>query len=151
MQTIWHYTSMEHAKRILKDQLLRVSWIERKWGWKPSIWFSRSTVWEPSATKMMRFKDTNEVRLLTDEEQFELIGMARFGIEFTDQLISWDAYKNVSGIPAREYREITKIAKEKGAHPSNWFCSFEDIPLSKCIAIEQFDGEEWFSIINKAL
>jgi hypothetical protein len=151
METIWHYTSMEHAKLIFKDKLLKVSWVEKKWGWKPSLWFDRSTVWEPSATKMMRFKDRNEVRLLTDEEQFKLIGMARFGIGFSDHLISWYAYKNFNVIPVQEYKEITKIAKEKGAHPSNWFCSFEDIPLRKCIAIEQFDGEKWFSIINTAL
>jgi hypothetical protein len=151
MQTIWHYTSMEHAKSILKDKMLRISSIEKKWGWKPALWFSRATRWEPTATKMFRFKETNELRLLTEEEQLELIGMARFGIEFTEQLISWNEYKNNSGIPAREHRAMAKVGKEKGAHPNNWYCSFEDIPLNKCVAIEQFDGKEWISIMNIAL
>src|SRR5438105_3186894 len=108
MQTIWHYTSVENAKRIFKDQFLRVSKIEKEWGWRPALWFSRSTRWEPTATKMFRFVDTNEVRLLTEKEQLELIGMARFGIEFTGKLISWEKYKNISGIPAREHRAMTK-------------------------------------------
>ena len=141
MNLIWHYTSNFHLEKILKSQTLKVSEAERLYGLKPAVWFSKNSIWEPTATKMI-FNGI-KVILLTPEEQLSMIGMMRIAIEYNSSLISWAKYKYVSKIPISLYNDMEKAGKEKGAKPSDWYCSFKNIPSSQWKSIETYDGQNW--------
>ncbi len=148
MEKIYHYTSMLHLEIICKDGYLKTSDAERRLGVKkPALWFSKNTVWEPTATKML-FDGTNIIHM-TLEEQLRTIGMARFTIPFSNELVSWAKYRHVSKIEPGDYSGLAQIGIEKGAKPSDWYCSFKMIPLTRVIAIEEFDGSSWDSIFEE--
>ncbi|MBK7311199.1 MAG: hypothetical protein IPI93_10500 [Sphingobacteriaceae bacterium] len=121
METIYHYTSLIHLEKILQDGYLKVSDADRKFGIKPAIWFSKNTNWEPTATKMV-FNGSEMVEL-TQEEQQKTIGMVRFGIPFSNQLVSWRKYGHIGKIAPKLHAALEQIGIEKGARPGQWYCS----------------------------
>ena len=139
---------MIHLENIFKDGYLKTSDAERRLGVKkPALWFSKNTIWEPTATKML-FDGTNFIPM-TLEDQLRTIGMARFIISFSNELVSWAKYRHVSKIEPGVYADMEQIGIEKGAKPSDWYCSFKMIPLTKVIDIEVFDGTSWDSIFEE--
>jgi len=145
METIYHYTSLIHLENIVQDGYLKTSGADKRFGIKPAIWFSKNTRWEPTATKMA-FSGT-ELIDLTEEEQLNTIGMVRFGIPFTAELISWRKYRHVGKINPLLHTSLERIGKEKGANPDDWYWSLKNIPISICTCIEQFDGTDWQNMI----
>jgi len=143
MEIIWHYTTIEKLESIMKDELLKVSEVERKFGLKPAVWFSKNDFWEPTATKML-----SDGRCLSIDEQYELLGMIRIAIEFNKQLVSWGKYRYESKINPSFHKTMEESGIEKGGNPKDWFCSFNNIQIEKFLDIEQYDGRKWVSIVE---
>jgi hypothetical protein len=70
----------------------------------------------------------------------------RIGIELDASLHSWDRYKDLSGITAKEARRLYQIAIDQGARPGEWYASFEPVPLERWVAIEFWDGQGWHNV-----
>jgi hypothetical protein len=146
MKIIWHYTTLSHAKRIVADKFLKVSKVEKSLGLKPAIWFSKNHIWEPTATKMVS-DEYGQVRELTIEEQREILGMIRFGIEFDKtKLISWRKYQYQSRIASRLYNAMEEAGIAKGAKSEDWYACFSNIRCDKWLKIEQYDGKQWTEV-----
>jgi hypothetical protein len=39
------------------------------------------------------------------------------------------------------------VAREQGSNPEEWYVSFKDIPTSKIIGIDYWDGNKWEDIL----
>jgi hypothetical protein len=148
MELIYHYTTEHHLEMIKSKGELIVSETERKYKIKPpALWLSLNPVWENTATKTIN--ENGIIRRLTKEEQYENLGLIRFVLEFKkESLCTWARYKYKSNLPSRLYEEMELAGIEQGADPKEWFASFKNIPLSKCISCEKWDGNEWKTLIN---
>lgn len=145
MNIIWHYTSCVHLEGIIKEQKLKISEADRRFGFKPAVWFSKNQIWEPTASKMVA-TEGGQVVTLSPSEQLKTIGMVRIGIEHTNELVSWAKYKYVGKIPLPFYESMEQAGKEIGGSPSDWYCLFRNVESSKWITVEQYDGSDWMKI-----
>lgn len=146
MRLIYHYTSGSHLPLILKSKKLMVSQTEKKMGLKPpALWLSLNPDWEATATKMI-FENGMQ-RSLTKKEQYEMFGLVRFVLEFTEEtLCSWSKYQFKCNLPTQLYKAMQKIGVEKGGNPEEWYASFKDIPLTDCICYQEWNGKQWSTI-----
>jgi hypothetical protein len=145
VEIVWHYTTEGKLDDIISSGVLRISQWEKKMGFpKPSLWFSKNPDWEPTATKMAM--DENQVPIkLTRQEQYELDGLGRIAIKYSQELISWAKYRRVSGLDESLLDRMELTGREKGASPSDWFASLKNIYERDWIAIEFWDGNGWVS------
>lgn len=140
---IYHYTSETHLKEILLSRELKVSDSERKNKiLPPALWLSLNPEWENTATKLIAVN--GHARRMTKTEQYEKFGLIRFSIPFDkDSLCSWGKYKYKSNTPSEVYYALERSGIADGAKPIEWFASFKNIPLSKCLSCEKWSGAEW--------
>ncbi|WP_409028951.1 hypothetical protein [Gracilimonas sediminicola] len=139
---VWHYTAKQHLTNITKEELLKVSKVEKELGLKASLWFSRDQYWEPTACKVGfgSFKDPKESLMY----QHTLLGAARIGVnEENFSFIGWDDYCKVSKDDPRVLDAMLKKGIESGAKKDNWLCLFQNIPATKWDSVQIFDGKEW--------
>lgn len=144
MNIIWHYTLPLHLEKILKDQILKVSEAEKKFGIRPAIWFSKNQIWEPTASKML-----SSGKWMSMEEQSKKFGLVRIGIEFNKNLISWGRYRYDAKINLSLYKTMQELGIEKGAKPTDWYCSFKNIASSEWVEIQEYISGNWVSILEK--
>jgi len=149
MELIYHYTSGQHLEKILdKGELIVSEWEKKNKVKPPALWLSLNPVWENTATKLIGDKYGN-VREMTKEEQHVNYGLIRFVLEFNKEtLCSWAKYKHKSNTPLKTYKQMEDTGIQLGANPKEWFASFKNIPLSKCICCEKYDGKEWQMLID---
>lgn len=147
-EIIYHYTVGNHLDDVLQSGELIVSDWERKNKVRPpALWLSLNAIWENTATKLI--SDYGTSRRMTKMEQFERFGLVRFSIPFNKaSLCSWGKYKYKSNTPSKMYNDMEKSGIEEGADPKEWFASFKNIQLSKCISCEKWNGIEWELFID---
>lgn len=140
---IYHYTNGQHLDKIIESGLLRVSEWERKNKVKPpALWLSLNPVWEPTASKSIDSFGT--AVKLSKEQQHEMLGLYRFVIPFNKtELCSWGRYKYKSNTSSSTYLDMQSYGRSLNANPKDWYASFKNIPLTKCIRCEKWDGEKW--------
>lgn len=148
MNIIWHYTSCIHLEGIINAQKLKVSEADRRFGFKPAVWFSKNQMWEPTASKMATTEE-GKIVTLSPSEQLKTIGMVRIGIEHTNELVSWAKYKHVGKIPLPFYERLEEVGKQKGGKPADWYCLFRNVESYKWVTVEQYVGSEWLKISPK--
>ena len=143
IELIWHYTHGQYLEKILESGELRVSEAESKLKVKPpALWLSKNPIWENTATKDV--KTPEGVRRMTKKEMHEKCGLFRFALEFDKiAFITWAKYRYKTNTSIEEYMKMESEGIRWGANPNEWFATFKNIPLAKCLAIEQWDGAEW--------
>jgi hypothetical protein len=120
-QVIYHYTTIENFRKIIESGVLKVSDFERRIKVKPAAcWLSLNPIWENTASKAIKNNETGETATLAFEEQHELLGCARF-----------------------EY--MTTLGIQQGSNPTDWYASFNSIPLADVLAFEIWDGSNWIN------
>lgn len=149
MELIYHYTSEQYLEKILaKGELIVSEWEKNNKVKPPALWLSLNPVWENTATKLVR-DILGNVRQLTKEEQHKNFGLIRFALVFNkDNLCTWAKYKYKSNTTLKVYKAMEIKGINQGANPKEWFASFKNIPLSKCISCEKYDGKAWQMIID---
>lgn len=89
-------------------------------------------------------------RLLTLEEQHQKFGLIRFVLEFNkEELCSWARYKHKSNSTPETLKGMETTGLELGANPDDWYASFKNIPLSKCLNIQKCDGMNWIEYLQE--
>ena len=143
IELIWHYTHGQKLEKILESGELRVSEAERKLKIKPpALWLSKNPIWENTATKNM--KTSAGERRMTIEEMHKELGLIRFAFEFDKAaFITWAKYRYKTNTLIKHYMWMESQGIKWGANPNEWFATFKNIPLTKCLAIEKWDGAEW--------
>jgi len=144
---IWHYTHSKALDSILSDGILKVSQADKKLikTATPSLWFSSNQVWEPIATKAVsnRF---GERFSLTVEQQYELLGLARIGVNYNESYYTWAKYRHYSGLTYAILDGMEKAGIEMGASPKDWFCSLKNITEEKWVNVQLWDGTKWVDV-----
>jgi hypothetical protein len=148
---LYHYTTEVCLNKIIEDSLLKVSLYEWEQGDKhPSLWLSKDEVWEPTALKW--FEDEfGQKSTITKEFQYELAGLGRITIECSPEIHSWTEYRNESKLSVKVLDALELIGIELGSHPSNWFCSFKDIPMRNWVKVEIWDGDKWILYLKNVV
>lgn len=148
MEKIYHYTAIATLEAILTSRVLKVSEWEKKSKVKPpALWLSTNDFWEPTATKAVY--ENGVIRQLTKDEQAERFGLARFVLPFNKaNLCSWKKYRYASNTPLDVYNAMETVGIKQGASPYQWFASFKDIPIKDCLSCEQWDGENWITLVD---
>lgn len=146
-EIIWHYTTLQHLYEIIKDGVLKVSYVERQLGdKKPSIWFSKEQYWEPSVYL------TNE-QSVTGQARMKLLrnlpGIGRIGIKFSkERFNTWAKYKHVCKLPEDIIQSMEDLQKNDGCNLLNCYCLFNDVKKSEWVSVQKFDGMDWIDIVS---
>jgi hypothetical protein len=148
MELIYHYTTEQHLEKILtKGELIVSEWERNNKVKPPALWLSLNPIWENTATKLVN--ENGKIRQLTIDEQHKNFGLIRFVLDFNkDTLCSWAKYKHKSNTLIDVYEAMEQKGIKQGANPKEWFASFMNIPLSKCIVCEKWNGNEWIKYID---
>jgi len=115
---------------------------------RPLIWFTTSPDFEPTATKMVHNAKTDEMRVLTVEEQHEMLGNCRFLLPATDKrLMNWKKACAYAGTPKKIRVAIEKYSRESGSDTKDHFAVATFISLSE-LSFERWTGQEWLNCDN---
>jgi len=150
-EKLYHYTTGIYLRSIVKDGLLKVSHYDKSIGAKhPAVWFSVNPIWEPTATKVTPGK--TGIRFLTKEEQFDMFGLGRITVAYTDEFLTWGKYrhmcKNDRNFPPHTLDEMERVGYKKGSDPKHWYCSIKDIGKHRWLNSELWDGQNWLPYEN---
>ena len=99
-------------------------------------------MWEPTATKALRDRETGQVHRATWEEM-QQYGPVRIEVGPETAPHRWKDYLRLSGVSAATARGLERAAKGWGANARHWRVSFDPVPLAKWLAVEQWSGAAW--------
>lgn len=142
-KTLWHYTLRQHYEGMLRAGQITPSSAFAPQAKRPVVWFTTSADWDPIVNKAIRLAD-DSLRALSRDELFTIgLGPMRVGVSAQAAPLTWHDYKRESGIPAKAASQLTAAAARCQSHPSGWFATFEPVPRSQWLAVEQWDGWRW--------
>jgi hypothetical protein len=146
-EKIYHYTSLFTFKEIYEDEEIKVSAIDKCMGWEPAVWFTKNKAWETTANKTLMSKDSRRTIFLTTQEQHDIFGLVRIGIDFSKALYSWEEYKYLGNIHLADYEWREDIGNCSGSDPKrDWYCSFENVPRHQWVVIELYEKGIWVDL-----
>lgn len=142
---VFHYTVSEYYNRIAHDGFIRPATEGVPAGERPAVWFSVHPVWEPTATKAIRYRETGEFHRATWEEM-QVHGPARIEVAPETAPHRWKDYVRLSSASPATCRGLELAAREWGANALHWRVSFEPVPAEKWLAVELWSGTTWKSV-----
>lgn len=142
-QLLWHYTPLVHIPHIIADKRIKTADAAIDVGEKPAVWFSANQLWEPTAGKRWRRPDGN-VHLLSMHETHSLgQGPVRIGVSRDTAPHNWDAFRRLSGVSKKTAGYMKKAGYARGARISEWFVTFNPVPIELWVAVEVWGGSSW--------
>jgi hypothetical protein len=145
-----HYTLYQRLRDILKTGVILPATVGINEGESPVVWFSTNPDWEETVRKRIVIgKKGQQIGPLSKD------GLSKYGfppvrIEVNPakvSLYSWEHFKEHSGIPVKQAKELVKVAKKWGANHQEWWVCYEPVPLTSCLnPIEIWNGSEWIDI-----
>lgn len=149
--TVWHYTTLTSLHGIIEDGRINPATTGVPKGERPACWFSRHTVYEPTAQKLIADPKTGRVwstRSIQELARYDT--PVRLGVSNVEQFINWREFKRVSGVTARMARGLERAAAACGANPAMWLASFDPVPLAQVETIEVWaPGHGWQMFGNR--
>ena len=135
----YHYTVQEHLESILSDQMIMPAIGGVPNGETPVVWFSTQPIWEPTASKMLKYM--GKISYLTTPQMFELFAgqLVRLGIS-THHLLSWVPLTKAAHISRKEQRRLLKTAKKMGADHMRWYGHLQPVLVHR-VTIENWVPE----------
>jgi hypothetical protein len=119
-KTLFHYTPVVHALKILCDGVIKRSTGETP----PYVWLSSNPTNEPTASRPVLTSEQFRQCLADDRTVFALQRQARFvfhGCAATP-------WADLRGLRLAERRRLVRLAKRKGGRPQDWFTLPDDVP-----------------------
>lgn len=145
-QTIWHYTVQPHFARITADGQLRPSNDYAAGKGRPVVWFSTHANWEPMAQKALALADGSRRAMSRDELHTVGIAPIRIGVGRELAPHTWHDVKKLAELPAKVAGGIVAAAVRVDSKPSWWLATFDAVPRSQWLAVEQWDGWRWTAL-----
>ena len=145
---LWHYTTADgrHFGSIVSDGELKPTTVHVEEGEeRPALWFSTEPHWEPTAQSVIVGPDGTS-RWATFDEMVSKIGVIRFGVSPEAVPHSWASFRQMGGMPAAAADALEQAARAEGAHPGNWYATFELVPSSKWTAVQQYVAGSWVDV-----
>lgn len=144
---LWHYTTNAHIREIFDSGALKPTAIRIDEGERPALWLSTNSDWERTVTKRLRLSTGDATPALQRDELANAgIIPVRIKVDATSvKVLDWIKFKKVSGIRLRTAKRLETTAKENGANPSEWYATFESIPLDNWISLDFWVNGKWVS------
>jgi len=160
----WHYTVGVKWELIEKSGVIKQATSGIPKGERPAVWFSTRQDWEPTATKgalpkavfdqvdpktgeaiidMKKLARHELTQYSFEEMRRELKGMYRIGVTGTAAPHSWSDFVQLSGVDRVIAAALVSTAKERGADPEDWWCSFDPVPKSEWRSVEILFQGKW--------
>lgn len=141
---LWHYLDTERLQAILRDNQIRPTTFGMPGKVKPAVWFSANPEWDPLANRQWRDDLTGRVSRLTKDQTFVLGGgLARIGVAPDAAPHDWKAYRQISGLSAKQAKAIYDDLTSAGARPAEWFFALDSVPRARWLAVETLDVDRW--------
>ncbi len=150
-QRIFHYTTFSKLRKILEDQVIKLTAVYIEPNEKPAVWFSTNPDWEETVRKAIANPETGEQSpplsrdALFKVSETDYKGALPVRIEVDPELpfLTWKQFKRQSGISKRMALGLEKAATEWGARPKEWFALFFPVAADFWLGVEFWDGESW--------
>jgi hypothetical protein len=143
---IWHYTVGQRYDEIVADGELLPRGSSHPGEGRHAVWFTTSDRWETTADKLLSVYINGELvlaRLNTHLTHRLGGGLVRIGVVPEDAPLTWQKYKQLSGVSRDMARGLYRVAIKSGSRPGDWRCSFDAIPRSRWLAVGFWDGTNW--------
>ena len=132
----WHYTKGLHVESIVEARALRPATAGVPATERPAVWFSTAREWEATVGNL-------------DFVHQYAGGAFRVGVILPCRLlVPWSVFVNESGAAEPMVSALTEVAERLGADPSDWWVSFESVPINEWDCVERWDGECWCTLIE---
>lgn len=139
---IFHYTVAEYYNQIIQDGRIRPATAGVPAGELSAVWFSLHRLWEPTASKGLKHRETGEVHRATWDEM-QQFGPMRIEVGPETAPHRWKDYLRLSGVTSAHARGLERAARSRGANAFQWRVSFDPVPTEKWLAVERWSGSDW--------
>lgn len=148
---LWHYTTGHHWEQIQKDGFIKTTPKQPGPGEIAAVWYSSNQLWEPTAAKQVRLRDTGERVGLTSMEFLHsaMSGLVRIAWGGGDGLWSWEEF--CERAPWQQAFKLGwnafEICRELGwagmSGPFQWYMTPHPVPKALWGEVQLWDGKEW--------
>jgi hypothetical protein len=147
---LFHYTYSQKFLQIAADGVLKLATAHVPKREKAVVWFSFNPVWEPTVNAMRFSPDGRWAWLSMEETSDKCGGLVRIEVAPETAPVTWAVYKQRSGITSKMAKGLLHGARETGAKPSEWRCSWEPVPRSLWLAVEVWHEGQWSGDLQNA-
>ena len=140
---VYHYSHAIHLDAILESGVLRPATIGVPRHEKPAVWFTINPVWEPTSGVWECDSTGGHLRGCSMQESHEMVGLIRFVVDERSAPFNWRDHKKLGGINRRTARALYNAAIEQGSCPTQYRLSYDPVPSSEWLAVEEWDGTRW--------
>lgn len=146
---LWHYTTSVHIQEIFNSGALKPTAIRVDKGERPALWFSTNPDWERTVSKRLKI-DGVEGGITPPLQRDELakagITPVRIKVDAGSvRVVDWKRFKQVSGIRIQTAQSLEESAMKEGANPSEWYATFDQVPLDKWTTLDFWIDDHWVS------
>lgn len=143
MSQLWHYTTARNYVQIANSEELRAFGPRTQREQRKVVWFTTSPHWDHSANPVVTPSDGRRRKATLDETIVVGGGLVRISVGPESAPYDWQMFKRASGVSSKMARAMYEEAIRVGSRPSWWYASFENIPRSRWLAVEQWNDEAW--------
>lgn len=158
----YHYTKGSHLGSIVKDGIIKTTNFCCEEREKPAAWLTKSPEWEVACNIGL---DTDKTLLVGQTDSMDEvdsipadndyvkkeIGMCRILVSEKLPTISWEKFKQVSGISKKGYKRWDTYSIDNGSSTGQWLCTFTPIPKEYWEGIEMYVDDQWVRWDEKIL
>ena len=140
-EELFHYTSEVRLSQILKSGHIKLATACIPKNEKPAAWLSTNPNWEPTATKPSSHSEKPNKK-----KNERTIGLARIKVDWTKDIISYQEFKNTSGVIEAEYHALAKVGRDQGANPDEWYACYRPIENDEWRSVEVWREGRWIKL-----
>ena len=152
MDLIYHYTTFDIFKRLLKQQAILPDRSETQNEKEiPTVTFSAHPEWEPTRYRVGRLPNGQVILLNKMLLQQFCGGLIRIGVKPEVAPMNWYTMKDRVGMSSAAMKGIYDFAISVGARTSHWFGTFEDVPDDLWVSVQILKNDQWRDIEDSDL
>jgi hypothetical protein len=141
-QLIWHYTTGDVFKRILKQGAILPDKSEPdNPKERPTVTFSTNQDWERTRYRVGRLPDGQLVMMGKKLLNQFCGGLIRIGVHPNLAPMDWHEMKDRVGLSRNALKGIYEFALNVGARTSQWFSTFLPIPEDQWLSVQKYTTE----------
>lgn len=147
MDLIYHYTSFDIFKRLLKQQAILPDRSEPQNEKEiPTVTFSKNQEWEATRYRVGRFPNGQIIMMNRPLLERFCGGLVRIGVKPELAPMDWHDMKDRVGLSKGAINGIYDFAIRVGARTSHWYGTFDQIPEAQWIVVQLFKEGQWQDI-----
>lgn len=149
MELLWHYTTLDIFKRILKQGAILPDRTEpNNENEIATVTFSSNQEWEGTRYRVGRLPDGRLVMMNRTLLQ-HFCGLVRIGVQPEVAPMDWHMMKDKAGLSKQAQKAIYDFAIGVGARTSHWHGTFSPVTEDQWVIVQNFnDNDGWVDMIR---